>query len=335
MRLNRRQFIRNVAAALGVLAAGPVPALETPAVMRHPRFGVGLWTVRQQMAEDAAGTLAAIARLGYPAVEVSGLGINPMTADPFYGLGADGYRSACDDLGLLIPSVSYFGESPIIAEVAPLAHQLGAKQVVLGLHRDLLPLPDFAIWLLNTFPSLLAILNKLPMSPDDGASEPRPQELFQHMAGTLNDAGKLCREEGLRFVYHNHADEFYSKDGYVPFDILMAETDPELVYFQLDVGWVAAAGANPVSVLEKYGHRIVSCHLKDFNPDRTLAEGQNDRGTMSRMVSPGKGLVDFPEVLAQMNHHEMEWGFVEVDEPLDGLESLEQALSYLRFLSGE
>ena len=335
MKFNRRQFMKFAVTTLGVLAAGPVSALETPVVMRRPKFGVGLWTVREQMAEDAPGTLAAIARLGYPAVEISGLGVNPMTVDPFYGLGANGLRSACDDLGLLIPSASYFGETPIIAEVAPLVHQLGAKQLVLGLHRDLLPIPDFAIWLLNTFPSLLAILNKLPISPDDGAGQPRQPELFQQIAAQLNDAGKLCREEGLRFAYHNHADEFYTKDGFLPFDILMAETDPELVYFQLDVGWVAAAGAKPVPVLEKYGQRIVSCHLKDFNPNRKLAEGHNDRGAMSRMETPGQGLIDFPGVLALMDHYDMEWGFVEVDEPRDALESLEQALSYLGALPKE
>ena len=115
----------------------------------------------------------------------------------------------------------------------------------------------------------------------------------------------------------------------------MAETDPDLVYFQLDVGWVAAAGAKPVTVLEKYGQRIVSCHLKDFSPDRKLAEGQNDRGNMSRMETPGQGLIDFPGVLALMNQHDIEWGFVEVDEPRDGLESLEQALSYLKALPWE
>ena len=110
-------------------------------------------------------------------------------------------------------------------------------------------------------------------------------------------------------IYHNHADEFFSSEGILPFDILMKETDPELVSFQLDVGRVAAADANPVSVLEKYGERIVSCHLKDFNPDRQLSEGQFDRGTMSQMVTQGQGLVDFTGVLAQMNRYDMQWGF--------------------------
>jgi len=100
----------------------------------------------------------------------------------------------------------------------------------------------------------------------------------------LNETGKLCKERGITFGYHNHAHEFAAgKDGTL-MDTLLLGTDPNLVCFQLDVGWVTNAGHDPVAFINKYPGRIKMIHVKEYDKEKGWD------------VATGKGSVDWSAV---------------------------------------
>ena len=79
-----------------------------------------------------------------------------------------------------------------------------------------------------------------------------------------NRVGRLCKDNGLKFVFHNHADEFLTVEGIRVYDYFLQNTDPELVYFQSDVYWMNVAGVNPIEYFKKYPKRFISWHVKDY-----------------------------------------------------------------------
>ncbi|WP_158847612.1 sugar phosphate isomerase/epimerase family protein [Algibacter sp. L1A34] len=79
-----------------------------------------------------------------------------------------------------------------------------------------------------------------------------------------NKVGKLCKENGLKFVYHNHADEFLKVEGVAIYDYFLQNTNPEYVYFQSDLYWMQVGGVNPVHYFKTYPKRFISWHVKDY-----------------------------------------------------------------------
>ena len=76
--------------------------------------------------------------------------------------------------------------------------------------------------------------------------------------------GKLCKERGIRFAYHNHSDEFKTVENEVIYDYLLKNTDPEYVSFQADLYWMHFSQINPIDYFKKYKNRFISWHVKDY-----------------------------------------------------------------------
>ena len=109
----------------------------------------------------------------------------------------------------------------------------------------------------------------------------------------LNKAGKLCKDRGMVFSYHNHAHEFIKgKDGYL-LETMLANTDPALVSFQLDVGWVVRAGVDASALLAKYPGRFKMIHVKECS---VAANPEVDLEDKSWNVATGKGLINWQEI---------------------------------------
>ncbi|WP_188760096.1 sugar phosphate isomerase/epimerase family protein [Edaphobacter acidisoli] len=90
---------------------------------------------------------------------------------------------------------------------------------------------------------------------------------FKQAAHQYNQWGEQARKLGLSFAFHNHNTEFQRFDGRTGLDILLAETDPHLVQWQMDCYWVTEAGSDPVQLIRQHGHRLQSLHFKDRKPD--------------------------------------------------------------------
>ncbi len=152
------------------------------------------------------------------------------------------------------------------------------------------------------------------LEPDDRQS---PDD-YKRWAETFNRAGEMCRDNGIRLAYHNHDFEFLSLDGQVPFDILLSETDPALVDFEMDMFWVRKGGQDIVAILNKAPGRFTMAHIKDMD----------DQGNMTEV---GSGNIDFESILGNEAAVGLRHLFVEHDQPADPFKSA--AISHLGLAS--
>jgi sugar phosphate isomerase/epimerase len=143
-------------------------------------------------------------------------------------------------------------------------------------------------------------------------------------AEVLNGFGALCREEGLRFCYHNHNQEFAAFDGEYGLDILMANTDPDDVLLELDVAWVTYGGADPSTMIHKYADRCPILHIKDLAVVPEGGDTGNDSRSETQFTEVGTGVVDIAGSVAAARDCGVEWLVVEQDrmrdlEPMDSI----------------
>lgn len=110
------------------------------------------------------------------------------------------------------------------------------------------------------------------------------------IADNFNQLGQVCKSAGLRFGYHNHDYPFKPVDGQVPMDVMIRNTDPALVDFEMDIYWVVTVGEDPVKWFEKYPNRFRLCHIKDRKKNVPLSE-------KNASCILGQGQIDFATIL--------------------------------------
>ncbi len=320
--MNRRTCLKRLGVAAGaVLVAGPSATDGTKAESHlspvspgrvQSALGLQLFTVRDLLRKDLEGTLAHVAALGYVEVEMFGFGGNAFIEDPLFGLTAVEMRRILDRHGLAVTCTQISGRIDDIGPIADVAHTLGIRHLIIGMPREFLSIT--------------------PTGPV--VSEVRDADQIMHLAERLNGLGSVCRAHELSLGYHNHHMEFARLGSARAYDLLLERTDPELVRMELDVGWAKAGGVEPQDYLARYPGRFVSCHLKDFAPDRPLPADLSGAPipNMSRMVAPGDGVVDFVKVLAEMDRQHIKHGFVECDMPADAMEVARRGIRYLEGL---
>jgi sugar phosphate isomerase/epimerase len=145
-------------------------------------------------------------------------------------------------------------------------------------------------------------------------------------AKVFNEAGKVLAEHGIKFFYHTHGYEFQPhKDGTL-FDLLMAETDPKFVRYQMDVFWIVHPNQDPVKLLNKYGSRFELMHVKDMKAGtKHDLTGHSD---VNNDVQVGTGVMDWPAILGAAKKAGVKWYFIE-DEADKAAEQIPGSLKYL------
>ncbi|MDQ7040534.1 MAG: sugar phosphate isomerase/epimerase [Rhodothermus sp.] len=140
---------------------------------------------------------------------------------------------------------------------------------------------------------------------------------YRRWAERFNRWGEACRAAGIQFAYHNHDFEFARVNNQVPYEVLLAETDPELVKMELDLYWITYAGHDPLTYLQQDPGRFLLCHVKDMTANR-------------QMTDVGQGIIDFAKIFAQgqFQHY-----FVEHDRPENPLASIRHSYAYLSQLT--
>lgn len=140
---------------------------------------------------------------------------------------------------------------------------------------------------------------------------------YQRTADYLNRAGEVCKEAGIKMGYHNHAFEFEVTDGQIPYDILLDETDADLVSMELDLYWIRNAGVDPVSYFESHPDRFSMLHVKDMDE-------------FGRMADVGSGEINFAEIFSYADTAGFKHFFVEHDRPGNGMASVAVSLYTVR-----
>jgi sugar phosphate isomerase/epimerase len=297
--ISRRRFLTTTTAAAA--AVGAPGALAGAAAAhgdgRHghgrdriprERISIQLYTLRDQVAVDLPGTLQELADIGYRRVEHAG----------FAGRTAAQFKAALDAAGLRATSGHVSIPQPFDAAAWSAALQdaltLGSRYIVhpfFGIDPTGAPIRDSATW-----------------------------TAFAH---DLDRAGRMARRAGLRFGYHNHNHEFFrltDDPSRTAFDVLVEETDPRFVHFELDLFWTWRGAHDPVDVLRRIDGRVRQYHVKDLDREGSFAD-------------PGQGFIDFARIFRAQEADEY---IVERDdagtpprEPADALETARVGYDFL------
>ena len=304
--MNRRGFLTRG----GALAAGSFVGFDLFAQAARaagcggPPAGVQLYTVRDALGRDPRAALKQLREIGI--VEAELYGLNGPASSTLFGLAARDLKRALDENGIRVPATHIGGDLTNHAAIADIARAVGAANVIVALPSEFSGQVD----------------GRFAMVPAKSRAQ------LDSLAAKLNQTGREYRERGLTFGYHNHHIEFMPVDGLVPYDYLMSNTDPGLVKIELDIGWLATAGVDPVAYLRKHAGRVLSCHLKDYNPGIVSDVPQR------KVVAPGSGRVDFAAVLAAMRDTGVLHGFIEVDVSDDPFGDVRRGHEHLQRLKG-
>ncbi len=140
---------------------------------------------------------------------------------------------------------------------------------------------------------------------------------YQRAADYINLAGEACKAVGIKMGYHNHDFEFVQTDGRIPYDVLLEETESDLVDMELDLYWIRNAGIDPVSYFEQHPGRFSMLHVKDMDQ-------------FGRMADVGRGEINFAEIFSHADTAGFKHFFVEHDRPGNGLASVAVSLYTVR-----
>ena len=302
--MDRRTFLTRTGAAAAVLAgfgcARPARAAGCPPP------AVQLYTVREALQRDVRAALARLRAIGIEEGELYGL--SGGGDGRVLGLAPSEIKRAFDDNGLRVPYSHIDGSLTSSGRIADAALALGISTVIVALPSEFSAQRDGRFTMVG--------------------AQSRAQ--LDALADKLNRVGREYKERGLTFGYHNHAVELMTVEGVVGYDYMIGRTDPDLVKLELDLGWLALAGADPVAYLRKYAGRVISCHLKDY--DASIATDVPQR----KLVEPGAGDIDFGAALAAMNAANVTHGFIEIDvtdDPFGAVERGHRHLSQLQVCS--
>jgi sugar phosphate isomerase/epimerase len=310
--MDRRQFLSYSAAALAAGALTPASADATK------RIGLQLFSMPKMLEKDFREGIAFVAGLGYSEVEL--YGPYPFSAPEAIA----GWRAVTPQLGF--SGSGFFGLTAAQVHSILSEHRLSAP----SMHTDLLTLQQGMGALAEAAHVLGATYVTLPGIP---AEKRKSLDDFKRMADSFNSIGSEARRKGLKFAYHNHGYGLREMQGQIPLQLMLQQTDPTSVFFEMDIYWTAAGGADPVQYLKDYPTRYKMLHLKDMKERRRF---KGDGGDPSQwielfpyMTSVGDGVLDIKGIVSQGRRSAVEHFFVEQDMVANPQVALKRSADFL------
>ncbi|MEH6407175.1 MAG: sugar phosphate isomerase/epimerase, partial [Leeuwenhoekiella sp.] len=231
--IQRRTFIKQ--SGLALAATTILPSMVFSDSKKHA-IGLQLYSLRETIGNDVAGTLKKVADIGFKEVETYGYS----TENNFWGISVKDFKKMITDNGLTTPS-GHYGVDPFLkaegteddfAYNLDVANELGQEYVIIPY-----------------------IGQDLRSSIND----------YKKLSDKLNTAGEMCKKAGLKLAYHNHDFEFTDYAGQNGLETFLANTDKNLVFFEMDIYWVVRAGQDPIALMNKYPKRFPLWHVKDMD----------------------------------------------------------------------
>lgn len=284
----RREFLIQSGLVLGSLALAPSLAFTT----KMNAIGIQLWTLREALPKDVKGVLAEIAKAGFTEVET--FGFSPKD-NSFFGTSVNDFKAILDANGLKATSNHFdFNNYIKTGDLSDLNAYINAAKVF-GSEYVTIP------WI----------------SPElRGTSA----EDYKKLAAGITKVALQCNAAGLKLAYHNHDFEFTQFGDTNGYEILLNETDPKLVDFELDLYWAVRAGHNPLDLFKQHPGRFTMWHVKDM-----------DKTNKELNAEIGKGAINFKAIFAQAQLSGMKRFFLEHETNYipNPLESIKTSFDYI------
>ena len=288
----RRKFLKQT----GLITAAsllPISSFSMPVKPKY-KLGLQLFTIRDMMAKDPFDTLKKVRALGYEDSEICGYDGAKGT---YYGLKASEFKKLIDDLDFTVSSGHYDFSSFFMQPYEALqkyvdqciegSHEIGAKYI--------------------TWPWL--------------APEYRSLDNYKLLAEKLSKMGEQVNAAGLGFAYHNHDFEFTDHHGENGYDIILYETDPEVVKLQMDMYWVVhSSRKSPAQLIDQNPGRYVMWHIKDM-----------DKVTRD-YTEMGNGSIDYKAILSNSDQDALEYYYIEQGGNFahNSMQSITDSASYFK-----
>lgn len=298
MTLSRRNFLTASSALMTLGACSSGGGVAAPSQRQIEQIGIQTYTLRDAIAEDFVGTFQMIKDVGYDYVELNGRNIQDRSPAEL--------RSMLDDIGLPAPitHLDYDSLANRPDEVAAVCNVLGCEYAI------------------------------LPWVGDDQ----RGRDDYKRHAAMLNRAGEAMRSAGVMVGYHNHQFEFFDLgEGETGMNILLTETDPDLVTFELDLFWAALTGTDIPALFNAHPGRFKMCHVKDLAGHASGWRTSLDFPgiVQALMVNVGEGDLPFETYFAENDVSGMQYFIAEHDNPpkpyRDSIQTSYDAMKAMRF----
>jgi len=294
--MDRRDFLKiSATGAAGIMALSPA-GLSAFSMKDRKSYGVGLqlYTIRDAMAADVPGSLKKVSDLGYRFVELA-----DYNNGKFYGYTPSEFKKMVEDLGMKANSSHTQVEAAGIT--LDNAKKMADDHAELGVEYCIQP------WVEEV---------------------DRNIDTYKKMIGDWNEVGRIMKNAGIQFGYHNHNFEFAEVNGVIPYyDIFMPEMDADLITMELDLFWATKAGQDPVKMFKKYPGRFQLVHLKDMShKEPPFYDVIKDD-----ICAVGEGVINFKRILKAGDVAGLKYMFVEDDNQGNGkpFEELETSISNL------
>ena len=263
---NRRNFLKTSGLLTAGLFINPSELLKTKRAA-----GIQLYTLRELIVKDPTSVINKVALAGFKEVEMYGLSAEKR----FFGLSVKDFASLLKQNNLKSPSGHYMPEKFLfengsvdeVKKLCDVGQMMGHQYIVIP-------------WM---------------------AEERRKTiDQYKRLAERINKAGEICKTANLQLAYHNHDFEFFNIKGQKGYDILLKETDANLVKMEMDIYWVISAGYNPVDLFKANPGRFPMLHVKDM-----------DKINKKMNTEIGNGSIDFKKIfkfakLAGVKHYYVE-----------------------------
>ncbi len=301
----RRDFLmQSATVALGTLLSTKNSFASLFNKEGNHALGVQLFTFFNVIDNDVSGTLKSIKGIGYKEIESAF-----SKKGGYYGMKPKEFASMVKDLGLVWTSHHVLG--------APFKLPPGAKMPVDASGKPMV------------LPPMNNLRNNLQQLVDEAAEggvkylvcASTPIDTLDNIYAsidTLNKTGEACKKAGIQLVYHNHDAEFRSVEGKIPYEMILMQTNADLVKMELDLAWAIKGNKNPVELFQQNPGRFPLWHLKDLD-----AKHQT-------ILPVGSGTIDFKPIFEQASLAGMQHLFVEHDMPADPLASITGSFHYIQ-----
>jgi sugar phosphate isomerase/epimerase len=284
---NRRNFLKTSGLLTAGLLMNPSELLKTKRVA-----GIQLYTLRELVVKDPVSLINQIAMAGYKEVEMFGLSAE----QTFFGKSVKDFSALLKQNNLVSPSGHYMpekflfenGSEDEVKKLCDVGHMMDHQYIVI---------------------------------PHMAEERRKTIDQYKKIAEKINKAGEICKTANLQLAYHNHDFEFFDLNGQKGYDILLKETNPDLLQMEMDIYWVVYAGYDPVEIFKANPGRFPMLHVKDM-----------DKLDKKMNTEVGNGSIDFKKIfkcakVAGVKHYYVEQ---ENNYMPDIISSITKSSSHLR-----